>query len=207
MINASGKRVGAIILAAGQAQRMGCNKMLLPIVGKPMVLHIADAIAAAGLGAPIVAMGHEHTALAAVFADRPHIAVSVADYASGMGHSLAAAVAHVPPDWDAAFICLGDMPYISGNLLSAMAARADPHHILIPQIDGKNGNPVLWGRHFFADLIALRGDSGGRQLFAQHAAFVRHFETSDAAVLHDLDRPEDVIQISLRHTSSGAKQS
>jgi len=194
MNNISGKRVGAIILAAGRGQRMGRNKMLLPIDGKPMVLHIADAIAAAGLGAPVVAMGHEQTSLAAVFVGRPHIAVSVADYASGMGQSLASAVAHAPPDWDAAFICLGDMPYISAGLLRGMSARADPLHILIPQIDGQNGNPVLWGRHFFGDLVTLQGDMGGRQLFARHLGHIRYFETSDAAVLRDLDRPEDVFE-------------
>jgi molybdenum cofactor cytidylyltransferase len=189
-------KVGAIILAAGSGRRMGGGKLMLPVAGKPMVLHVADAIASAGLGAPIVALGHQAAEIAALFIDRPHIPLIVADCALGMAHSLRAAIAAVPPEWEAAFICLSDMPYISEVLLTAMTPQAAANVILVPRVNGQRGNPVVWGRTFFPALVALSGDSGGRQLLGQFPDAVRHFETDDTAILRDIDEPADLLSVS-----------
>jgi CTP:molybdopterin cytidylyltransferase MocA len=41
-----------------------------------------------------------------------------------MSYSLRGALTAIPKDWDAVFVCLGDMPFVTGALLQAMAARA-----------------------------------------------------------------------------------
>ena len=39
---------------------------------------------------------------------------------------------------------------------------------MVPTFDGKRGNPVLWSRRFFADLMALQGDVGARHLIGSY---------------------------------------
>ncbi len=58
-IVAAGAMVGAIVLAAGRSTRMGAaNKLLADLGGRPVVAHVVDAIAAAGLPPPVVVVGH-----------------------------------------------------------------------------------------------------------------------------------------------------
>lgn len=178
--------VGAILLAAGSARRMGENKLLADLGGRPMVLHAFEAIVAAGLGPPIVAIT-PGSAVAGLFDGRATL-VTVADHASGMGHSLSGAIGHAPPQWTAAIICLGDMPFVRPETLAALAGKADDQAIVRPRFEGRPGNPLLWGRAHFDELAQLSGDEGGRALFDRHA--VEWLDCYDRGVLFDVDTPD-----------------
>src|SRR3954454_22271304 len=52
-------QIGAIILAAGSSRRMGRNKSLLPIDGKPMIACVVEMLIAVGAHPIIVVTGHE----------------------------------------------------------------------------------------------------------------------------------------------------
>jgi molybdenum cofactor cytidylyltransferase len=61
--------------------------------------------------------------------------------------------------------------------------------ITAPLVDGQRGNPVLWDRSTFSDLMKLEGDAGGRQLFSRLA--IDYLPWHDSGVLLDVDTPED----------------
>jgi molybdenum cofactor cytidylyltransferase len=178
--------VGAVLLAAGSARRMGTDKLMADLGGRPLALHAFAAIEAAGLGQPIVAVAPDGK-LRELIGAHARI-VEVADHALGMGHSLAAAIGAVPDDWTAAIICLADMPFVRPATLEALAAAATLDAILRPAFAGKPGNPVLWGRDHFATLGSLTGDRGGRDILARHQAAL--LSCDDPGVLIDIDTPE-----------------
>jgi molybdenum cofactor cytidylyltransferase len=180
--------VGAIILAAGRSSRMGgAHKLLEDWAGKPIIAHVADAVAASGLPPPVVVLGARGAEVQAALAGRPARFVTAGDYESGLSRSLAAGIGAVPAAWRAAIICLGDMPRIEPGLLTALAAT--PGAIVAPAFEGKRGNPVRWDRRFFAALMALEGDVGGKALLAEHAAEVAEIAAPSDAVLDDVDTP------------------
>ena len=179
--------VGCLILAAGRSTRMGGpNKLLADLGSKPVVTHVADAIAAAGLPALLVT-GNMAAEVAAAAPNFP--TVHAPDYAEGLSRSLRAGVAAVPADWEAVIVCLGDMPGITPQLLRALAAHASQSAIVVPTWTGKRGNPVLWGRDHFPRLMALAGDVGGKALLSDRANQVTEVVADDAAVLTDVDTP------------------
>jgi molybdenum cofactor cytidylyltransferase len=179
--------VGAIILAAGRSSRMGGeHKLLADWHGKPLVAHVADAIAAAGLPAPVVVLGARADEVRAALGDRPAHFVTADDFAEGLSRSLRAGIAAVPADWSAALVCLGDMPRLEPALLSALAAA--PGDVAIPVWDGKRGNPVRWSRRHFARLMTLEGDVGGKAVLADAVRLTQVPALSDA-VLDDIDTP------------------
>lgn len=178
--------VGAILLAAGSARRMGADKLMADLGGRPLALHAFEAFLAAGFDRPIVAVA-PGGAVGALLADRARL-VPVADHALGMGHSLAAAVAAVPGDWTAALIGLADMPFVRPATLSALAAASASHAIVRPVFDGTPGHPVAWGRDHFPALAGLRGDKGGRDILACSPPVP--FACDDPGVTIDVDTPE-----------------
>lgn len=179
---------GAIVLAAGRSSRMGPDhKLLADWRGKPLVAHIVDAIAEAGLPRPIVVLGTRAAEIVAALAGRDATFVTAADHELGLAHSLRAGLAVVPKTWDAALICLADMPRIDAALLRALAAA--PGAVAVPTWSGKRGNPVRWSRHHFAALMALEGDVGGKALLAAIAPPPTEVPGPDDAVLDDIDTP------------------
>jgi molybdenum cofactor cytidylyltransferase len=182
---------GAIILAAGRSSRMGSNKLLASFQDKPMIAHVADAVASAGLPA-IVVLGHAEREMRAALAHHDVHFVRAEDHADGMGRSIAAGIRATPPQWQAAIICLGDMPLISPILLKRLAAAADPSAILIPTFEGQRGNPVLWGRDHFIVLEKLQGDQGARALFASPVRSPAYLPWTDDSILRDFDTPESL---------------
>ncbi|MFZ4688646.1 MAG: NTP transferase domain-containing protein [Polymorphobacter sp.] len=179
--------VGAIILAAGRSSRMGDeHKLLADWNGKPLVAHVADAIAAAGMPPPVVVLGARAVEVRAALGDRQAHYVIAADYAEGLSRSLRAGIAAVPAGWSAALVCLGDMPRIEADLLRALAAA--PGDVALPLWNAKRGNPVRWGRRHFARLMALEGDVGGKAVLADAVTLSEVPAPSDA-VLDDIDTP------------------
>jgi molybdenum cofactor cytidylyltransferase len=188
------RRVAAVVLAAGRSTRMGGpNKLLAEIGGKPLV-RIAVEEALASRARPIIVVtGHQHERVEAALKGLPVTIVYNPDFAHGLSTSLKAGIAAVPADADAAIVCLGDMPQVGAALIDRLIAAFDPERgalAVVPSIDGKRGNPVVWSRRFFPDLSALDGDIGARHLIASYPEAVSEVVLSDGAALVDVDTPD-----------------
>jgi molybdenum cofactor cytidylyltransferase len=148
-----GQRIAAVLLAAGRSTRMGGpNKLLAEIGGRPLVPHRRRAGAA-----PPRPSGDR--------GDRPSArqgrggaqgldvrTVHNPNFAEGLSTSVKTGLAAVPETTDGAVVCLADMPQVTAPLIDKLVAAFDPERgalVVIPTIDGKRGNPVVWARRFF----------------------------------------------------------
>jgi len=196
---ADGRQVGAVVLAAGRSTRMGGpNKLLAEIGGKPLV-RIAVEQALASRAKPVVVVtGHERTRAEAVLTGLDVRLVHNPDYAEGLSTSLKVGLAALPANVDGAIVCLGDMPQVRTALIDRLVAAFDPERgalVVVPVIGGKRGNPVVWSRRFFADLMALDGDVGARHLIGANAEVVAEIGLDDMAALVDVDTPEALLAV------------
>ena len=189
-------RIAAVLLAAGQSTRMGAvNKMLAKIGGKPLV-RIAAEQALGSQAAPVVVVtGHEHEMVERALDGLQVRFVHNPDYAEGLGTSLRAGIAAVPEGADGAIVCLGDMPQVDSGLMDKLIAAFDPDSgalVVVPSINGRRGNPVVWARRFFNDLMSIRGDFGARYLIGSYAEAVVEVPLAGDAALTDVDTPESL---------------
>jgi molybdenum cofactor cytidylyltransferase len=207
--------VAALVLAAGRSRRMApADKLLAPLAGVPVIVRTVDAVLAASLApvlaaplAPILAAplapvlvvtGDQGPGIAAVLGSRPVVLVSNPEPDAGLSGSLRVGLAALPAACRGVLICLGDMPLVRPDTLAALVAAFESGHgrpggeeaVWVPVAAGRRGNPVLWGRGWFARLAALRGDRGGRGLLAAHPGAVRELAVADPGVLIDIDTPE-----------------
>jgi molybdenum cofactor cytidylyltransferase len=141
----------------------------------------------------IVVTGHQRERVEAVLSGLPVTFVHNPDFADGLSTSLKAGIAAVPADVGGAVVCLGDMPQVEASLIDRLITAFDPEHgalVVVPTIDGKRGNPVVWSRRFFFDLGALEGDVGARHLIASYPEAVVEVPVADTAAFVDIDTPE-----------------
>jgi molybdenum cofactor cytidylyltransferase len=64
--------------------------------------------------------------------------------------------------------------------------------VVVPSIDGGRGNPVVWSRRFFQDLMGIQGDVGARYLIGNYAESVVVVPVAGEAALTDVDTPESL---------------
>jgi molybdenum cofactor cytidylyltransferase len=185
--------VVALILAAGQGRRMGGpNKLTARFDGVPLVRRVAEAALASRARPVVVVTGHQDEAVRATLEGLDVRFVHNPDYADGLATSLKAGLAASPQDIAGALVVLADMPGVTSEvmdrLIAAFRTRQAPT-IVLPTVDGKRGNPVLWSREFFPELMTVTGDTGARHILAKHEEAVERVEIGTAAGL-DVDTPE-----------------
>ncbi len=186
--------VAAIVLGAGRSSRMGGpNKLLADIGGRPLVRIVVEGALASRARPVIVVTGHQRERVEAVLTGLPVKFVHNPHFADGLGTSLKVGIAALPPEVDGAIVCLGDMPQVDAVLIDRLIGALDPDKgalIAVPTTDGKRGNPVVWSRRFFPELMAVEGDVGARYLIGRYSEAVAEVPLSGTAALTDVDTPE-----------------
>ncbi len=191
---AGDRRIAAVVLAAGRSTRMrGSNKLLAEIGSKPLARIVVEQALASRARPVIVVTGHERERVEAALAGLPVRLVHNPDFAKGLGSSLRTGIAAVPAEADGVIVCLGDMPQVDAALIDRLIAAFDPERsalAVVPTIEGKRGNPVLWSRRFFPELMAIEGDVGARHLIGLYGEAVVEVPLTGKAALVDIDTPE-----------------
>ena len=192
-------RIAGVVLAAGLSSRMGRNKMIAEVGGKPLVRHAALAALESGLDPVFVVTGHDPAAIEKALAGLAVTLVHNEGFADGLSTSLRRGIESVPADCAGAMVILGDMPGVTAGLVANVRAGFDPakgRGICVATARGQRGHPVLWGRKFFAEIAALQGDMGARALMDRHGDDICEIPVSGDGPLTDIDTPADLAAFS-----------
>ncbi len=204
----SAPTIAAVVMAAGRSRRMAPHNKLLvgDKAGKPMIARVVDNVLSSNARPILVVTGHQADQVEHALGGRPVRYVHALDYAEGLSASLKAGIAAVPPECAAAVVCLGDMPLVTGRMIDRLLSMYDQEEgrlIVLPTFRGKQGNPMLWDKRFFPEILQISGDSGARFLVGKYAEFVCEVEMSDDAVLRDFDTTESLATLPPRMRPEG----
>jgi molybdenum cofactor cytidylyltransferase len=187
--------IAAVVLAAGLARRMGRQKLLLQLQGKPVVRwsvehaagHVEDVVIVTGPDDTALRQALDGLAVRFTVNPRPQ---------DGQGTSIAAGVAALKPWTTAALIALGDQPRMPAAVVPALldAFRRSGKAIIAPLYQGVQGTPVLFSSDVFAELRALKGDAGARAVVKEDPERVETV-AFDFAMPPDVDTPEDYAKL------------
>jgi len=193
----SNAHVHAVLLAAGSSKRFGAgNKLLAEIKGEPLVRRVASALLASHAEEVVVVVGHEASKVASALKRLDVQRVFNADFEEGLASSLRSGIDALPAEARGAMIVLGDMPGITAKLVDRLIARFDKEgglKIVYPEnAGGEQGNPVIWPRAVFPELMALEGDRGAKALLQEHADDCVAVSVKGDAAFRDVDTPDDL---------------
>jgi molybdenum cofactor cytidylyltransferase len=183
------------VLAAGFSRRMGRQKLLLELKGKPVVRWSVEAVLP-HVGDCVVVTGQDDATVRAALADLAvRFAVNPRPQ-DGQGSSIAVGAAALKPWTAAALVALGDQPLTPSSVIPALLAaqQRGGKAIAAPSYRGTRGTPVLFSSEVFPELRALAGDSGARGVLAARPDRVEVVEL-DVAMPADVDTPEDFARL------------
>ncbi|MFC4907855.1 nucleotidyltransferase family protein [Actinomadura gamaensis] len=177
-----------LLLAAGGGSRLGRPKALLELDGERLVDRGVRTLRDGGC-APVVVVAGAVTVevIGAVVVPNP-------DWATGMGSSLRAGLAALPPECPAAVIALVDQPRITPAAVSRLlTAYENGAGVAVATYGGRPRNPVLISReHFPAVAASALGDVGARPFLRAHPELITPVACDDVASPDDIDTPADL---------------
>jgi bifunctional UDP-N-acetylglucosamine pyrophosphorylase/glucosamine-1-phosphate N-acetyltransferase len=128
------RRFAAIILAAGQGTRMrsDTHKVLHPIAGRPLLLHLLDRVDALGAEKKVVVVGKGREQVEAAIAGTEAM-IAIQAEQKGTGHAVQQAAAALKGYEGPVIILYGDTPFV----------EADTLHRMLDRLDGEGGPGIV----------------------------------------------------------------
>ena len=193
---AAARKIAGVLLAAGMSSRMGQNKLFLSLGGRTVLERAVATALDAGLEPLVVVIGHEADRVRAALAGIPASLAFNPDHARGQNTSIAAGVAALPPDADAAVVMLADMPRVDAAMIRGLVAafRERRAPLVVSRYGEVVAPPILYGAALFGELRALGGERCGKAVIGRHRDQAIELAWP-ADRLSDLDTPDDVARL------------
>lgn len=186
-------KLPGIILAAGSSTRMGRPKALLP-VGDSTFLNRLIATFAVHCEPVIVVLGGDAEAVRATLADSPGVVAAFnPDHRLGMLTSLQTGLAHAPARSPGVVFTLVDHPRLKSDTLEAILRHFEQPEaeVVIPRYSGERGHPVAISWRVAEELLAAPKTGSPKDIIRKHRTATVFVDLDDAAIVEDIDTPED----------------
>jgi molybdenum cofactor cytidylyltransferase len=183
----------AVVLAAGRSERMGTQKLLLPLGGKPVIARVVDELLRSPVEQIFTVVGRDGEELRAALSNRPVHFVGNPDPTSEMLGSVRCGLRALPSGGEAVLVVLGDQPGISHELVSDMICcfRGGNSSIVVPTCEGHRGHPILFSIRFCDEVLNGYAGKGLRGLLDAHPEEICGLEVAAWRGLEDMDTPTD----------------
>ncbi|MBI9080229.1 MAG: nucleotidyltransferase family protein [Pseudodesulfovibrio sp.] len=180
--------ISGVILAAGQASRMGKDKLSLPFRGMPMLQHVINAARRSCLKDVTVVLPRDSKLEQTLDLTGCSIVTSM-HRELGQAESLQAGLRNVMDHADGCMVLLGDQPLITSDTLDrlAWAFSQHPDCWVAPVQEDMRGNPITIPSTWFHKVFELEGDTGARPLLAERGLALRLVRINEVGPFIDVD--------------------
>jgi molybdenum cofactor cytidylyltransferase len=189
--------ISAILLAAGESNRMGQPKQLMPFGQSTILERTIDNLLNSAVSETIVVLGYREEDIRKTIAGKPVKIAINPDYQQGMSASIIAGLKQIDKRARAVLIALGDQPFVDSQTINSLveAFIANSKGIIIPVYQGRRGNPVIFAIRYRGELLNLKGDVGGREIIKRHPDDVLEVVVNCEGVLLDIDSMQNYTSI------------
>lgn len=195
--------IGGVLLAAGQAKRMGNRpKCLLELGGVPLIRRQLIALSGAGADEVVIVLGYYADDIEPLVQDFPVTVVRNPHPEKGRVSSLRCGLAALQGKLDAVLVALADQPMIQAqdisDLIGAYKQRPDQTEVVQPDVEGGIGNPVIFSNDVKEQILAGDANIGCKQWQTENPKQVHRWLTANRRYITDVDSQEDIDQMAQR---------
>lgn len=190
--------VGAVVLAGGQSSRMGQPKVLMPWTdNKPIIQHIVEQLHRSRIDPIVVVTGYYANAVKEIVKPMGvRVAFNRSHKTGEMLSSLKTGLRAMPNHVAATLVVLGDQPRIQPRVIYRIlkAYSEGKGDLVAPSYRMQRGHPILIGRKYWAELLALPRNGAPRDVINEHHDEIAYVNVKTDSVLRDVDTPQDYQQ-------------
>lgn len=120
----------AVVLAAGMGTRMKSDlpKVLFPVLGRPMIAYVIDALRAAGVGRIVVVVGYRAEDVQTALVAQGGIEFALQSERLGTGHAVKMAAPLLVDHSGPVVVVAGDSPLIQAESVKSLLTHFRVHH-------------------------------------------------------------------------------
>lgn len=201
--------ISSVVLAAGRSTRMGEPKQVMRIRGKPLLRIVLETLRKAKVDETVVVLGPDAGRIMEEVGIKGERVVVNPRQSEGMSSSLRLGLRSLSPDTTAAVVVLGDMPLLSpstvNRIIDGYLSKGAP--VVVPTYRGVRGNPVLFARSVFPEIMKIRGDVGARSVVDSQGGAVLEVPVADEGVMVDIDTQSDYGRVAARSRRARRRRS
>ncbi len=190
-----------VILAAGMSKRMGTCKQLLKVNGKCLLQWVVEAAVKSDLSMTYLVLGYNaHSILDALPLLTRIDTIRILNntrYETGMSSSVQCGILSAQDHYENVMFILGDQPFFSAGMINLLlrAHEQSEKNICLPMCENRIGNPVLFNKVFYNQLLEVKGDQGGRIIIRDNPADIHTVDIHDPKALFDIDTTKDLNEL------------
>ena len=187
-----------VVLAAGKSERFGKNKMLVNVLGEPLIRRVVKNALSSQVNEVIVVLGYMASEIEKVLRDLPCKIVLNENFEEGMSSSVKIGLSKVSREAEAVLFLPGDYPLVTAEDINKVISKFKETRaeIVIASYKGKPGHPILFSRKLFGEIKEIREEEQGlKAVVRKHREDVALAETNSPGVLIDVDTEEDLNRI------------
>ncbi len=187
--------IWALVLAAGRSERMGVQKLLLPLGENTMIGSVVDHIVSAGIDHILLVLGSHREEVERAVCEKPVITCFNPDYAEGMHTSVICGFRQLPVDTLAVVVFLGDQPFIPAEVIKMLITNWEltGKMIIIPTYRGYRGHPTLFDCRLKEEVLQMDPHIGLRSVIDRFPQEISEVETHFSVIIRDIDTKNDYL--------------
>ncbi|SDC80727.1 molybdenum cofactor cytidylyltransferase [Algoriphagus faecimaris] len=190
-------KTGLILLAAGSSSRLGSPKQLIEFQGKKLLQKAVEEGLKSKVDSMVVVLGWNPELIKSSFDPKKTPFVVNTNWEEGMASSMQTGLRFLmeKEDPDQVILMLCDQPFVDVSLLDRMILdKEEPRKgIVACAYSDTLGVPALFDKHYFEELMALKGSEGAKKVILSHVEEVIAIDFPEGEI--DLDTKEDLIRI------------
>ena len=188
-------KIGCLVMAAGNAVRFGHNKLAVKFKGKPLIVWALEAIPEELFARTEVVTQYNEVADAALSFGFEVIRNSAPE--KGISETIRLGTAALS-SCDAVIYMVADQPLLQKDSVRKVvrAWEKNPNKIVGAACCGKKGNPCIFPKKYFQELLALEGDHGGSKVIRAHPDALLTVDIGENE-LWDIDTEEALKQLNI----------
>ena len=178
--------LGCVLMAAGSGSRFGANKLAALYEGRPLYAHALCAIPGDAFTKVAVVTQYDDIRRAAELRGFRPIINNAPE--RGVAHTIELGLTELM-GCDAVMFMVCDQPRLTQEtILRELALYAEhPDNIVALGFGERRGNPAIFPREYFDELLKLNADSGGSEVIRRHPEALMLLQVEDEAQLYDVD--------------------
>ena len=181
--------IGCVLMAAGNARRFGDNKLAASVDGKTLIERALDAVPDERFSRVVVVTQYDE--VESLARGRGFAVIRNRHPDRGISHTISLGTTALQNDCGAICYMVSDQPLLRRESIAGAVDLFREHNDRIVALahGGTRGNPCIFPRRFFPELLALREDRGGNTVIRAHEDALLLYEV-DKRELTDVDTPQ-----------------